>query len=443
MKKSTLALLVIAVVVVGLVYWFEFKKPPTQKTATNPVVFHFRPEEVESVTLSHAGQTIVINRQGNGWQIAQPVDTRADSTQIGSLLNDVSLSHSSRSLTATAAQLKSFGLAPPALTLRFKLKNGQQHQLKVGDTDFTGASAYAQADQADQVLLVPASVLTDGDKPLAQLRDNSVLGISEDDVESFQLKTPVADISVARTGSGQSNWTIEKPSKARGDSTAIQQLIGDVSGAKLTKVVSETADQLGRYGLAQPALSFVVRLKSGADRTLELGRKQGDQIYARDTSRNMIFLAPANLDQQLNQNLFTLRNKKVLNSLPEDFTRIDYRSASLSFSCGVNNTGNWVMFQPASDKNKEVANWKVFNPLSSAVAKIIIDSPPASLEALMKNPAITIDLTRTDGAKKTIRISRPVGNDVYVSASDQPGLFQMAKSSLDSLSFKSASDILQ
>lgn len=443
MKKSTLALVVVALAVVGSVYWFEFKKAPTQETTTNPAVFHFQPEDVSSVTFSRTGQTIVVNRQGTGWQITQPIQTRADSSTINSLLSAVSLSHSSRSLTASAAQLKTFGLAPPALTLGFKLKNGQQHQLKIGDTDFSGDSSYAQASQADQVLLVPTSLLTAGNKTLAQLRDNSVLGISDADVESFDLKTSAANISAARSGSDESDWSIEKPQKLRGDSTTIEQLLGDVSGAKLTKVVSEKADQLARYGLAHPAISLEVHLKSGADRTLELGRKQGDQIYARDTSRNMVFLAPASLGKQLDQNLFDLRDKKLLHSLPGDFTRIDYSSASLRFSCGVDNTGKWVMFQPAADKNKGVANWKVFNPLSSVDAKSIINSPSASLEALMKNPAITIDLTRTDGAKKTIRISRPVGSNVYVSASDQTALFQMDKNALASLSFKSASDILQ
>ena len=443
MKKSTLILVGIAAIVVGFVYWYEFKRTPTQKSAANPAVFHFKPDDVESVTFSRPQQTIVVSRKGTGWQITQPVQTRADTNVVADLLNDVTLSRSSRSLTATPDQLKEFGLKPPALTLGFKLKNGQQRQLRVGRTDFTGDSVYAQTNTSNHVLLVPSSVLTDGNKTVAQLRDNSVLGISFADVQSFDLQSSAGKIEADRTTGNGSNWMIQKPVKTLGDGTAIENLIDAVANAKLTKVVSENDDHLATYGLAHPALSFQVHLNSGAERALELGHELGDQIFARDTSRNMVFLVPASFRKKLDLTLFDLRNKTLVNSLPDAFSRIDYRSATLRFSCGVNNTGNWVMFQPAKDKGKQVANWKVFNPLSSSSAKDILDSPPATLQALMKKPAIVIDLTRTDGSKKTIRISRPVGNRIYASASDMRGLFQMSKSDLDSLFFKSASDILQ
>lgn len=443
MRKSTLALVVVALIFVGFVYWFEFKRTPTEKTQTNPAVFHFQPEQVDAITITRPGQTIVIDRQGSGWQIVQPVQTRADSSTVSALLNDVTLSHSSRTLKTTAGQLKTYGLASPPLTLAFKLKNGQSHELKIGSADFTGASVYAQAGRPNQVLLVPNSVYSDGNKTVAQLRDNSVLGITDDDVKSFDLKTPEGNIQAARSGTGSSSWSIEKPRKLPGDRTAIRALVNHVSSAKLTKVVSNNADQLSRYGLAHPAISFEVHLKSGANRTLELGREQGDQFYARDTSRNMVFLVPASLRKQLNLNLFDLRDKQLLHSLPGNFTRIDYRAGSVHFSCGVNKAGQWVMFQPAADKGKEVANWKIFNPLSSVNAKKIIDSPSAAQQAAMKHPAIVIDLTRTDGGKETFRISRPVGGNVYVSVSGKTGLFEVAQSGLDSLVFKDASDILQ
>jgi hypothetical protein len=329
MKKSTLVLVAIAVAVVGSVYWFEFKRTPTEKTQTNPSIFHFQPEQVDSVTFSRPDQTIVAARQGSGWQITQPVQTRGDSGTITALLNDLTLAHSSRSLSPSAGQLKSFGLAPASLTLEFQLKDGSRHRLQVGSADFSGTSVYAQADQSPQVLLIPDSVLTDGNKTLDQLRDNSVLGISAADVNGLDLKTPSGDFQIARAAADDAAWSIQKPVKLIGDVTAINQLIANVSSAKLTQVVSENADQLARYGLAHPSISLQVQLDSGADRTLDLGARKGDQFYARDSSRNMIFLVPASLDKELDQNLFDLRDKLILHSLPEAFTRIDYHSASL------------------------------------------------------------------------------------------------------------------
>jgi hypothetical protein len=443
MKKSTLLFVLIAAGLCGYVYWHEFKRAPAQKTKTNPSVFHFQPEDVSSVTLSRPEGNIVIQRDGATWQIVQPVKTRADKSVVNSLLDDVTLARSSRSLTPTPDELKSFGLAPPSATLEFKLKDGKQHRLEIGGQDFSGQQSYARADGSKQAILVPNSVRQEAVKSLADLRDNSVLGISGADVKSFDLKTPAGDVDVARSDAADSAWSIEKPQKLPGDSVAISQLLTHVSSAKIAKIVSESPEHLDRYGLAHPAISFQAHLAAGGDRTLSLGRKKDGQVFARDSSRDMVFLVPDSLANQLDLRLFALRDKSLLHSLPEDFSEVDYRAGSLHFTFGVDKKGKWTLFDPAADKGKEVANWKLFDPLSSANAEAILDSPPASLLARLAHPAVEITLTRKDGGKKTFRISAPVGNSVYVWVSDAKGIYPLAKSAMDSLTFKKVNDILR
>jgi len=444
MKKSTLVVVVIALALGGFVYWHEFKRTPPAVNATNPSIFHFQPEDVRSITFSRPGAPpVVVDRQDTGWQIVQPVETRADGSTITSLLDDITLAHSSRTLTPTGKELSDFGLATPAATLDFHLKDGKTHSLKIGAPDFSGSSAYAQADGSKQVILVPKSVSADGSKTLAQLRDNSVLGISSDKVQSFHLKTPSADIEARRSAKNAEAWSIEKPRPMIGDSTAISQLLDSVSNAKLADVVSESAGDLARYGLSRPDISLEVHLDSGADRTLELGRKQADQYYARDTSRNMVFLVPSSLEKQLDQTLFALRDKRLLRELPGSFTSVDYHAGSFQFSCGVDKSGKWTMSQPAADKGKAVENWKVFDPLSSANALAILDAPSPALMAEVAHPAIEIDMTRKDGSRKIFRISKPSNGDVYVWVNDESGLYRVDKQTYDSLLFKTPADVLQ
>jgi hypothetical protein len=315
--------------------------------------------------------------------------------------------------------------------------------LKIGSLDFSGNSAYAQTDGSKDVILVPQSVRGDGSKTLADLRDNSVLGISSDDVQSFQLKTPSLDLEAQRSAKNSEAWDIEKPRPMIGDSTAISQLLSSVSNAKLAKVVNDTGADLARYGLTRPAVSLDVNLGPGGRRSLQLGSKAGDQYYARDTSRDMVFLVPASLEKQLDQTLFALRDKRVLRELPDSFTRIDYRAGSFQLSCGIDKSGKWTMLTPAAEKGKAVENWKVFDPLSDANALAILDSPPAALMAEVAHPAIEIDLTRKDGSKKIFRMSKPVGGNVYVWVNDASGLYRIGKQTYDSLLFKTPADILQ
>ena len=443
MKKSTLILVLIAAALGGYVYWHEFKHPAKKSAKASPPIFHFQPSEVASIGLAGSGGTIVVERQGSGWQITQPVSTRANKNAIESLLNSVTLAHASRTLTATGDELSEFGLKSPAVTLSFHLNSGETRQLEIGSPDFSGASAYARVDGSKQVILVPNSLLQDGTKTVAQLRDNSVLGITDLDVQSFALDTPSTNVEAVRSAKNDSVWRIQKPSPMLGDSSAISQLLDNVSGARLSKVVSESAGDLSRYGLVHPAISFRVHLDSGSDRTLEIGRKQGSDFFARDTSRNMIFLVPASLEKQLDVTLFSLRDKSLLHGLPSAYTRVDYTGPSFHCVFGVNGKGDWVMFQPAKDKGKTVANWKVFDPLTSASANQILDRAPASLMAQVAHPSIEITLTRKDGAKKIYRFSRPVGDQVYVWVSNGSGLYRVSKSTYDSLLFQSSGDILR
>ncbi len=445
MRKSTLVLVVIAAAVVGFVYWHEFRHPAAQKTKTNPPVFHFQPEAVASVTFQRDGKTIVVERKGADWQIVEPIDTRADKNTVESLLNDVTLARVSRTLKPEKNGLKPFGLEPPAATLDFKLEDGKQHAIKLGSADYSGNSVYAQVDASKDVILVPISVLQDGSKTVANLRDNSVLGISSgSSVQSFQLRTPSGVVDARRTGSpGSGTWAIDKPIKAAGDASAISSLLGTISGGKLSKVVSENARDLGRYGLTHPTLSLDVHLKSGSSRALQIGRKAGDRYYARDTSRDMVFLVPASFEKHLDKTLYDLRDKQILHGFPDDFTRVDYTAGSVHFSLGVDKKGQWVMFQPAAEKDKKVANWKIFSPLTSAQAEQIIDHPSASLMAQVAHPAIQIVLTRKKGGEEKFRISKPFGKSVYLWVNSGSGLYRVAKSTYESLLFKSPKDLLR
>ncbi len=445
MKKSTLVVVLIALTLGGYVYWHEFKRTPAAESkATNPAVFHFQPEDVASVTFSRPGvPPVVVDRDGEAWQISQPVQTRADKNAITSLLNDITLTHASRTLTPAANELADYGLATPVATLDFKLKDGKTHTLKIGSLDFSGNSAYAQTDGSKDVILVPQSVSKDGSKTLADLRDNSVLGISSDNVQSFHLKTPSLDFEARRSVKNPEAWSIKKPRPMIGDSTAISQLLDSVSNAKLAKVVNETGDDLAGYGLTRPAISLEVDLASGGQRSLELGGKLADRYYARDTSRKMVFLVSDSLEEQLDQSLFALRDKRLLRELPGSFTRIDYHAGSFQFSCGVDKNGKWTMIAPAADQGKAVENWKVFDPLSGSSALAILDSPPPALMAEIAHPAIKIDLTRKDGSKKIFRVSKPVGGDVYVWVNDESGLYRINKQTYDSLLFTTPGDVLQ
>jgi Domain of unknown function (DUF4340) len=439
MKRSTLILVAVAAAVGAFVYFREYRRPPAnEKPVAAKTAFHFAEADVAGLTIARAGSSVAAERQGGQWQITAPVRTRAEQGAIGDIVDDLVDAPISRTLPAGQGRLHAFGLDQPAVTLEIRLKNGQQHRVRLGNLDFSGQEVYAQMDGANDAVLLPAELRARADKSLDQLRDRSVLGFSTWEVNGFELKDPSGDFELAKQASG---WKIEKPQALAADASAVESLLGQVSGARLTSVASETANDLGRYGLEHPALSFEIRLAPGGARALLLGKKSGEEYYARDTARSMIFLVPASLYKNLDLTLFDLRDKKVLPESFDQFSRIEIRNRNGRMALATDLNGGWRVQEPPALKNKVADGWRILDPLTNAAAEDILDSPPASLAALFARPAVEIELTDKSGKKEKIALSPPSGESAYLRVGKGPALYRVGKKTLESLEFK-PSDIV-
>src|SRR2546421_9918615 len=127
MKRNTLILMIAAVALGAFVYFYEIKsgKPRDEKTDTSKPAFNFKREDVTAITLTRAGQTVALENQDNKWVIKQPVNAAADQTAVDSLVNGLAEARVERNLTASADQMRAYGLNEPAVTIEVKLKNGE------------------------------------------------------------------------------------------------------------------------------------------------------------------------------------------------------------------------------------------------------------------------------------------------------------------------------
>jgi Domain of unknown function (DUF4340) len=439
MKRSTLILVMVAALVGGFVYFREYRHPPAKpKAEVNKPAFGFAGADVRALILTRVGASVTIERQGGQWEITAPVETRADQGAVGDLVDELVTAQISRTLTAGPDRLRAFGLEQPALTLEIRLENGKQHSVRLGNVDFSGQAVYAQLDGSNDVVLLPAELRSRADKPLEALRDRSVLGFSTWDVDAFELKDPSGDFRLVKQGN---DWKMQKPQPLTADAAAVSALLSQVSAGRIAKVASETASYLGRYGLDAPALSFEIQLAQGGRRALLLGKKSGDEYYARDTSRAMVFLVSASLYQKLDATLFDLRDKKIFHEASDRFSRIAIRNRNGRIVLAVERNGAWRVREPATLANKAADGWRILDPLTQATATEILDSPPASVTARLARPEVEIELTDKKGKTIRIALSGPVGSSAYLRVDKGPAVVRVGKQTLDSLNFK-PSDIV-
>jgi hypothetical protein len=445
-KKSTLIVLLCALVLGGAVYYFEWRSTKKEKPAedTSKLAFSIQTDDVTSLTLSHPDKPdqppIRLDYHNGAWRIVQPFDTGADSLSVRGITDGLAAARISQTEPGAPDRLKAYGLAPPHVSLEFQLKSGAKHTVLLGDKDFTGISVYSVIDGGKDVSLLPLSLYTSADKPLDDLRDRNVLHIDNGKVASFELKNSSGDLSAAKQGKkDQAQWRFTKPgADILADGESVNGLLSAVASTKMTSIASETPDNLAKYGLSNPAITFSAVDDGGQKLTLFVGRKEGSGYLARDASRPMIFVINEDLYKKLSQTFPDLRDKNLVHITESDINHIEIHNANatMAVSRKQGSDFDWTIDSPADVKGKSAATWRIFSPLTSARAEEVLDHASGDIAAKLAKPAIEVELTDKNGSKLTVRISAVAGDFVYGQTTASPAVYKFKKTAFDDLNFK-------
>jgi hypothetical protein len=270
-----------------------------------------------------------------------------------------------------------------------------------------------------------------------------------DDVKSFGLKNSSGELAAAKD---HDVWKFTKPADAPADGDAINALLSAVANAKTSAIVSETADSLTKYGLASPAISFSAADAKGGIATLLVGKKEGDEYFARDAARPTIFRINQDLYKKLAENFNDLRDKKLAHFDPATITHAEIHNASGTILSTRKNETEWTLDPSAqkdekqndkeSDKQKDaqqtkpVSLDKLFTPLQQTTADEVLDRPTPAILAKLAKPAFEAILTDKNGKTLKIEISQESGGFVYARTSLSPIIYKLKPQILTDLNLK-------
>jgi len=438
MKKSTLIVVIVALVLAAFVYFYDSKHTPktTASEDTSKPAFSVKSDDISSVTIHNAAQTVSLSKKGTDWDLTQPVQTRADQTTVGGLISDLSSLQIQRSFVPTD-NLSKYGLANAGVKIEFRDKKGASHSVDLGDKDFSNSSVYALVDSSKQVDLLSTSLLDDATKPISQLRDRSMIELNSAEVTGITLDDSNGRVTATKVKAG---WEITNPRQTLADSSTVDALVSSLSSSKFTDVVSETSTDLAKYGLAHPTVTLYVSAQGGQQFHLLLAKK-GASYYGRDESRPMIFSVDATTYNSMDKTFFDLRDKSVIQFDPTTIQTVTVQNASGTIECSQGKDDQWSVVQPIADKGKPVQSWKILDPLQNTRATKIYDTPSASILAHLKKPLIQITLTDKSKKTTTVEISAASGDTVYVRTSAAPEVYEVSTQVLKDLGFK-ISDLL-
>jgi hypothetical protein len=188
-------------------------------------------------------------------------------------------------------------------------------------------------------------------------------------------------------------------------------------------------------------VTVAAQLQDGGEEVLTIGSKHEDSYYAKNSTRPQIFKVGAPLFERLNLKLTDLRDKQILKISRDELSRIEVRNPNLRLVAEKNEDGDWILLEPADQKDKKANAGKVFDALEED-ADEIMDRPAAAVSARLAKPAVEVRLTAKDGRITEVSLSAADGEVAYIRVKGQAGVFKVSKDTVEELSFKAADIVL-
>jgi len=434
--KGTLIWALVLAALAAFVYLYEIKGGRRREEAAEEAkkLLPVTTEEITGLTLRRPGGTVNCRRAAEGWRITEPLETAGDRAAIERVIQTLSRAEKHRTVADSAADLTPFGLDPPQATVEVRSGEGSAGIIHLGDTNPTGSHVFARREDRPAVYLTGTMLLTQAQTELFQLRDRRVLSFEHPEVRGLTLHLGRKTIEMVRAGE---QWEIQKPLQVMADNNKAESMLRRLSSAQVNAYVAETPEDLTAWGLDRPELSVDLILGPEAVRmTLHIGDPGENGRYARDVSREPVFLIPDDLFQELNTDLLDLRDKAVLDFQKDRVAELELRRDGTTVVCRRDTSGQWVLAVPESTAADRWEVEAVINALDGLEAEEFFDQESADLGRFgLSEPRQEAILRDETGARIAwLRLGRETDEGIYACDADGSPVVRVARTILTALS---------
>ena len=433
---STLILVVVLAGLGAYIYFVDSKKPAKSaategEPAKEKLFDKVATDKINEIRVTYQGESTLLRKDASGWKLVEPSQVDADATEAIGLAQNITSLESVRPVDDNPSDLAQFGLDKPQILVEFKGEGGVAGSFKLGNKNPTQSEMYAMKGGEKRVVLVSSFQESNFNRTAFNLRDKKILKFDRDKADSLALAKGTSAIEMARSGS---DWKVTGPVPSRSDYSAIEGFLTRLSQANMSKLVEENPKDLAKYGLDKPTVT--VTIGAGSAKTgLQVGKTDGDQMYARDASRPIVFTLDTTLKDDLNKNFDDFRKKELFDFRP-------FYTAKLRI---VRDTKAFDFEKVPAAKPSDQETWKVtpagapsftadatamddlLNKLPNVKAESFID--PKSTKTGLDKPVLVVSASYDEGKFERVRFGQ-VGDNYYAVRDGETGGVKVDSSSM-------------
>lgn len=349
-SKVTVVLLFLNVVLFAYIYFYDM--PRIRDDQTREARRRVLGPEAATITAfsrtDRAGATVRLEKRVDRWWLTAPYEWPADPNAIAGLLNTLQLLEHETSfpvadLGANNRSLADYGLAEPALTLKFTSAQ-TEYTLQVGDVTEVRNNLYLLSPDKTRIHVVNRSFAQSIGLGLETLRAPSIFSVPVFEVRSLNIQTTgervagaapaTLKVRVRRDNAG--HWNFEAPINARASKTAVEVTINAVANLLTARSFLEARDtDLERAGLNAPMMhltlegnarreTLLVGNPTGATVKREGAKEPDTEYFAKIEDNPVVFTTafPADLLKALRSAQEELRDPRVADFEPATVTSV-------------------------------------------------------------------------------------------------------------------------
>jgi len=468
--KTTVVLAVIAVAGVAYFRFFEMKRLGTEEAGRQVKnMVNFDRSKIDGIIIQNGDQKIEIRRRDNKWRLETPIKDQADSALVESLLSDLENWQKdgtipAKEIDADKSKLAEYGLNNPKLKLKL-LGRDRPPEILFGKDAAMENRMYVRFQNSKETFVAGQSVKKDIDKKPEEFRDKKLTDLSTAEVRRVVLKTPAGEMELEKKNA---HWEILKPLRARADDQKVNDLISQVTSARIGGFVAEDRGDLRPYGLAEPRGSITLfDQEQKSDQKIEIGEsiqvagredkgqmlqigsvpeKEKDQVYVRFAPRGSVYTLPKKIENILNAKPADLRDNHLVRIDTNILDRITINAPGKAKTVLARKDNDWTMVSPYKapvdsgavkrmiDTLQKEQVTKFVEDVASNLPEYGLDKPQLELTFSSFASENTAESKAGEEPFATVAFGKKEGDTVYARLTDEPFVVAVRRGFVDQIS---------
>jgi len=455
--KTTLVLFVIAAGVFAYLALVERNRLNTADAAREAQnVVNFEREKIDGIVVQNGDDKIDLRKHGDKWRLETPIKDQADASVVNNLLLELEnwqkeASISAKEMEADKSKLSDYGVAQPKLRLKLSGEKAPP-EISFGKDAAVEGKMYVRFGSSKETFLVSQSVKKALDKKPEEFRDRKLTDLILAQVTRVVLKTTAGEMELQKTGD---HWDITKPLRARADDQKVNDLVAQITTARIQQFVADDKGDLHLYGLAEPRGSmtlFTQDDKPGSPgQSLQIGspagagEKEKDQVYVRFASRGFVYTLPKKVDEMLNTKPDDLRDRHLVRIDTKFLDRVTIDVPGKGKTVLARKDENWTI----ANRNNAAANstearrlidmiqneqvTKFVEDVASNLSKYGLDKPQLTVTFSSFASENTAETKAGEEPFATVAFGKIDGDNVFARVGDEPFVVAVRRTLLDQI----------